>query len=211
MHVILVHGWMSRPQMHFFPWLKKELEARGFEVAAPQMPNPALPKRDEWLATLDQAVSEIDDPSQTILLGHSLGTLTILHYLNTFEKGPAFPHIILTAGFGRQFSLPQPIDIPQIEDYPKLIALREKILNLPETVLHDWFSPAIDFAKVKPKARRWTCIHSTDDAIVPYAEGVWLAKKLNVPLITEHNGHLIEFRLNGQMTLPSALEAIVTT
>jgi len=209
--VLLIHGWLSTPKMHFFPWLKKELETRGYTVVAPQMPNPALPKRAEWLATLSDMLHAIDRPEETILLGHSLGTLTILHYLNEIHQGAAFPHVVLCSGFGRAFSLPQPIDIPRLNEYPKLIAMREKILALPEVVLRDWFEPTIDFDRVRHLARRWTCIHAPDDPVVPYAEGVYAAQQLGATFVEETNGHLIEFRVNGRMALPSALEAIVST
>ena len=31
----MVHGWDGNPNNHWFPWLKKELEKRGFEVHVP--------------------------------------------------------------------------------------------------------------------------------------------------------------------------------
>jgi len=38
MNIVLVHGWLSSPDQHWFPWLKRELEGRGFHVIAPPMP-----------------------------------------------------------------------------------------------------------------------------------------------------------------------------
>jgi len=209
MTVLIIHGWLSTPNMHFFPWLKKELEARGMNVIAPQMPNPALPKRAEWLATLDEAVRAVGDPAQTILVGHSLGTLTILHYLNEIYRGPAFPNAVLCSSFCRPFTLPPLRDLPDVPgDHQQFARMREKILSLPEMILNDWFTTPIDFTRVRENVRAITCIHSTDDPIVPYEEGAWVAKQLRSDLITEQRGHFIEFRVTGRMTLPSALSAI---
>ncbi|MFA6428985.1 MAG: alpha/beta fold hydrolase [Patescibacteria group bacterium] len=206
MHVILVHGWLSTPDMHFFPWLKQELEAHGHVVLALQMPNPARPKRVEWMAQLDYALQANGDPADTVLLGHSLGTLTILHYLQTIYKGPPFKRIVLCAGFTRAFALP-PLLPPR---HAQLDHLRNKILHLPEVILEDWFTHAVDASTLRHHARAWTCIHAIDDPVVPFAEGVFLAKQLCAELITENKGHLIEFSPQGTLQLPSALEAILS-
>jgi predicted alpha/beta hydrolase family esterase len=42
--VIIVHGWDGAPTDEWYPWLRKELEARESEVIAPQLPNPSEPR-----------------------------------------------------------------------------------------------------------------------------------------------------------------------
>ena len=42
--VVIIHGFQGEPMHGFRPWLKRELEARGFEVAVPAMPSPNAPK-----------------------------------------------------------------------------------------------------------------------------------------------------------------------
>jgi len=177
MNVILVHGLLGHPKNAWFPWLIGELESRGFEVNSLKMPNPAAPVRTAWVKTLKEAIV---DPSQTILVGHSLGCPTILNAVADFPDG-SFPHAVLVAGFGRAFN---------------------KALTL-------WFPAPLDFDAIRPKARRWTVIHSTNDVLVPHAEGEWLAKQLGAKLITKNNGHF-RFR-DGARDLPEALEAIIQT
>ncbi len=41
--VFIVHGWDGYPTEGWFPWLKAELEKRGFTVAVPAMPHPERP------------------------------------------------------------------------------------------------------------------------------------------------------------------------
>jgi len=122
----------------------------------------------------------IVEPGRTILVGHSLGCPTILNAVSDFPDG-SFPHIVLVAGFGRPFT---------------------KALSI-------WFPAPLDLDAIRPKAKRWTVIHSTNDVIVPYAEGEWLAKQLGAKLITKDKGHL-RFR-DGARDLPEALDAILST
>ena len=50
--VVIIHGYQGEPMRGFRPWLKKELEARGFDVSMPAMPKPDAPDSDEWVAAI---------------------------------------------------------------------------------------------------------------------------------------------------------------
>ncbi|MBU0649445.1 alpha/beta hydrolase [Patescibacteria group bacterium] len=50
--VYLVHCWEGRPQDGWYPWLKTELQDRGFEVNILKMPNTDEPVFSEWLSHL---------------------------------------------------------------------------------------------------------------------------------------------------------------
>lgn len=39
----LIHGWGGTPEHGFFPWLRRELESRGYAVEAPNMPDADAP------------------------------------------------------------------------------------------------------------------------------------------------------------------------
>lgn len=42
--VFIVHGWDGYPEEGWFPWLERELEARGFEVHVPALPDASTPR-----------------------------------------------------------------------------------------------------------------------------------------------------------------------
>jgi predicted alpha/beta hydrolase family esterase len=176
--IILVHGYLGYPENCFFPWLQSRLESKGHDVIIPAMPNPAFPEKETWVKTIRQVVT---DPKKTILVGHSLGCVAILQYLMEY-RGSQFPQVILTAGFGRDF------------------------LSLGK--ISDWFDEKLDFTVLKKKALKWTCVHSTNDLLVPFREGEWLASQLGAKLIIEKKGHLT--KREGAAQLPSLLKAIVT-
>jgi hypothetical protein len=163
MHAILVHGWKGWPENAWFPWLQKELEARGWTTKALKMPDPLLPRRDAWVGTI---IGAIRDP-ETVLVGHSLGCPAILWALEEYA-GPPFAKVVCVSGFIRPF-LP-------------LGTFRE-----------EWFPHALDIGKVRPKARAWSVIHAKFDPLVPFKEGAFLAAELGVPLtVTKRIGHLTQ-------------------
>jgi len=90
--VLIVHGAGSTPEDNWFPWLKAELEAAGFNVLVPQFPNsPADQTLNNWLTEIEK--HDID--GETIAIGHSLGAPFIL---NLLEK-KKLKSVYLVAGF----------------------------------------------------------------------------------------------------------------
>lgn len=79
-----IHGWEGSPNYGWWPWFKKSLEEKGFEVSVPQMPNAAHPKMDEWLAHLKAIVGKPD--KNCFFVGHSLGCITILRFIEKLQE-----------------------------------------------------------------------------------------------------------------------------
>lgn len=80
-NVILIHGWEGTPNAEWFPWVKNELIARGWQVQVPEMPHTKEPKLREWMHTL----ISLSPDENTILVGHSLASALILKYLENPE------------------------------------------------------------------------------------------------------------------------------
>jgi len=106
--VIIIHGWEGSPQSNWFPWLKKELEAKGFVVEVPIMPDTMNPTLENWLAHLKKVAGEPNE--NTYFVGHSLGVITILRYLESLEDKKV-GGVVLVAGF------PEPIGYEEINTF----------------------------------------------------------------------------------------------
>lgn len=75
----LLHGTDGTPSDHWFPWMKSELENRGYEVFAPQLPECHTPNREAYEAFLRESNWDFTD---NILVGHSSGATTVLNLLS---------------------------------------------------------------------------------------------------------------------------------
>lgn len=140
----IIHGWDGYPEECWFPWLKRELESRGYEVTVPQMPDAAHPNMETWVPTLASIIGAPDE--EMILVGHSMGVQTIMRYLASIDgKIGAF---IAVAGF---FTL-IPGSIGSLED---------------EQVAEPWLTLPIDTEKVRQNAGRIAALFSDDDRFVP--------------------------------------------
>ncbi len=177
--VFIIHGYDATPNDNWFPWLKKELEAKGFQVQAPQMPDAANPTLAGWLGHLKKIVGEPDE--NTFLVGHSLGTITILRFLESLPPDKKVSGVVLVGGFSESLN------------FKPLETFTEKPL---------------DYEKVKKSVGHIVTIHSTDDASVPYKFAEIIRDKLGAELITlEGAGHINHS--SGYFQLPQALEAIL--
>lgn len=92
-NVIIFHGTGETPEHYWYPWLKKELEQKGYTVTIPQLPHTDHPDVATWLpAALKENYSE-----ETIVIGHSAGSTLILALLETLQT--PIKQAIMTAAF----------------------------------------------------------------------------------------------------------------
>lgn len=77
---VIIHRWGGSPSDDWYPWLKVELEARGYRVIVPAMPNADVPEITPWVQTLRTTLA--NNPAHEVLLvGHSIGCQAIIRYL----------------------------------------------------------------------------------------------------------------------------------
>ncbi len=95
--IFIIHGWDGYPEEGIFPWLKKELQDKGFEVFNPSMPDPKRPKMETWVQYLSEQIGEPD--KNTFLFGHSIGFQTILRYLESLPSDKKIGGAVALAGW----------------------------------------------------------------------------------------------------------------
>ena len=158
---IIVHCWSGTPEYCWYPYVKKELEAEGFEVVVPALPGTDQPELARWLPIARAIIGTPDE--ETWLIGHSAGCITILRYLESLSAGETIGGAVLVAGF---------------------------IDSLGYKELENFFLEPLNFAAIRKHCARFTLIHSDNDPYVPLAQGILLKEVLQAELIVKHRaGH----------------------
>ena len=138
-HVVIIHGYKGKPESNWKPWLSSELETRGFKVDIPSMPSSETPLQSSWVEMIAKIVGQ--PTSDTFLVGHSLGCIAILNYLETLQQGETIGAALLVAVFGGRF-----------EGYQGQ---------------HDsFFSHKLNWQTVRNHCRNFVAIHSDDDPYI---------------------------------------------
>lgn len=181
--VFIVHGWDGLPEHGWYLWLAKELEKIGVEAHVPTMPDTATPRVEAWIAALAAAVGTPDE--HTFFVGHSIGCLTTLRYLETLPIDKKVGGAVLVAPW-------------LILNYR---SEEEKAIAKP------WVETPLDFSDVRHHLPKSICLFSDNDADVPLENEPVFKSKLACQTEIHHAmGHFTQD--DGVTELPEALEAL---
>ncbi|MBI3093032.1 MAG: alpha/beta hydrolase [Candidatus Levybacteria bacterium] len=157
----LIHGWEGYPEEGWRPWLKQELEEKGFTVVVPSMPDTENPKIKVWVSHLAKIVGT---PNKTdYFVGHSLGCITILRYFETLKDNQKVGGSVLVAGFAHDL---------EYDGY--------------KGELSSFFQTAVNWEKIKKHCNKFIAIHSDDDPWVPVKHSKIYKEKLGAKAIVMH-------------------------
>lgn len=185
--VFIIHGWGGNPEEGNFPWLKSELQKKGFKVYNPPMPEPLNPQIDAWVNFLKQQIGVPNN--KTILFGHSIGAQAILRYLETLSEKEHVGGAVFLAGWTHL------TDEAFEDDDDKYIA-------------KPWLETPLNWIKIKSRAGKFVAIFSDDDPLVPISDAKIFESNLGAKIIIERGkGHFGDG--SGVKELPSALEAVL--
>ena len=177
--VVIVHGYEGRPEGGWKPWLKKELEEDGFFVEVPAMPNPDFPNLQEWLSCLEKTINGLEE--EIFLVGHSLGCISIVRFLETLPEEIKVGGAVFVAPFLRKLEI------------PKIVEFTENPLEV---------------KKAKKHLLKNISIISEDDPTVPLDIAMDFANKMGSEIVIDNGkGHFGQ--KSGIKELSSALEAIL--
>lgn len=185
--VFIIHGWDGYPEEGIFPWLKKELQNRGFSVFNPAMPEPLRPRIKSWVQYLKEQIGVPDE--NTFLFGHSIGVQTILRYLESLPEDKKVGGVVALAGW---------------------VHLTDEAFELDEDakIAKPWLETPLDWINIKSKANKFIGIFSEDDPLVPISDMTVFKDNLGAKIIIEHGkGHFSGS--TGIKKLPSALKAVL--
>ena len=93
-NAIILHAMGNSPNDHWYPWLRSELEKKGYEVWVPELPDTDNPSIKVWVPYI---LKNGKFTENTIIIGHSAGAAVILSLLEELKVIVA--QAILVAGF----------------------------------------------------------------------------------------------------------------
>lgn len=180
---IIIHCWEGYPEYCWYPWVKKELEAKGFQVEVPAFPDTENPKLNSWLPKLKEVVGQPDE--ELYLIGHSLGCITIMRYLESLEENQKIGGVVFVAGFTE---------------------------NVGYDEIKTFFETPVDLNKIKTKVKNgFAAIHSDDDPHVDLKHADIFKEKLKAEIIIKHNAKHFSGAIEGEdscLKLPDVVESV---
>lgn len=186
--IFIVHGWDGYPEEGWFPWLKKELETKGFKVAVPQLPQAENPRIQTWVPKLAEVVGKADE--NIYFVGHSMGCQTIVRYLETLPAGITIGGAVFVAGF-----------------FKRLTGLEDDV-NVQAIVRH-WLNAPIHFEQVKHHILKSVAIFSDNDPYVPLDNQDDFRDKLGSQIVIEKNMGHFSGKRDEVTKLPIVLNALL--
>ena len=131
---VILHGFQGSPEMLRWKWVKAELEKMGHEVIIPALPDTDDPSEESQVAA---ALAATTYDENTVLCGHSLGSVVALKVLEKLDKPIA--RLVTIGGFAS----------PEFKD---------KKRNFIST-----FSWKFDYEKIRRNAPSVTILHDVND------------------------------------------------
>ncbi|HLC76085.1 MAG TPA: alpha/beta fold hydrolase [Candidatus Peribacterales bacterium] len=79
----LFHGTGGHSAENWFPWMKTQLVAKGYETVIPDFPDSNRPHPSKWYPVIDVLVDQVG--SDSLVIGHSLGGVMALRLLERID------------------------------------------------------------------------------------------------------------------------------
>lgn len=180
---VILHGTDGSPQENWFPWLKTQLESRGYTVWVPELPNNHTPNRhiyNDFLLNSDW------DFTDNLIIGHSSGAVSILNLLQD-KRTPKIKTGILVGAWAHM-----------------------KETDLDKEQFKDLFpSEGFDFKLINQKADKFIFIHGDNDPYCPLDQAKWLAKQTDSQIFIIPGGGHFTVNLNPDYSkFPKLIEIL---
>ncbi len=141
------HGYGSRDDSVWFPYLRAALEAEGYRIDIPCLPDTDAPRPEPWRTTLAEH-ARATSAQDTVLVGHSLGGVNVLRLLehHDVENEGAFAGAVLVSTAAHEVGydalaefFAEPFDWPRIRRAARQFRVLSAIddpVNVPDPMEH---------------------------------------------------------------------------
>ncbi len=145
-NVLIIHGWNATVQDHWFLEAKEKWEKKGLKVEVPEMPGDYFPKAQEWL----ELIESFHPDESWVLMGHSLGGVAILNYLENTDRPIA-----------------------------KAILIATPLTPMHFEALDNFFEGGFNWEQIKSKCLKFEIVNEDNDPAVPLEHGQKYAQNLS--------------------------------
>ncbi len=179
---VILHGTDGTPDLNWFPWLKQKLEAKGYQVWVPLLPENHTPNKQTYN---DFLFNQEWDFADNLVIGHSSGAVSVLNLLED-ERCPMIKAGVLVGAWSETKST-----ILEQEQFKDLFP--EKGFN---------------FERIKSQAPKLLYLHGDNDPYCPPEQAKRLAQQTGSDIIVIPNGHHLGTTRTPKF--PELLEALET-
>lgn len=151
---VLLHGFKGGPDKHYLPWLSKQLTQLGYSVQSPSLPDTENPSEK---SQVEYVLEHVTIDQNTIIVGHSLGTIIALKVLEKIEHTIA--GLVLVGGFTN----------------PKFIDGTDRVYTNNFTWEFDW-------KRINAAVMNKTVLYDRTETVISYDQSRTLADQLEVSL-----------------------------
>lgn len=159
---LILHGLQATSDSNWFPWLKQQLEQRGYEVWVPDLPGADHPMASKWANYL---LKSSWDFQGSLIVGHSAGAVAALVLAQLLPPTVHPKAEVLVSAFNT-------------------VAPRSEFYN----ELKDLHDIPFDFKKIQAAVDRFIFVHGNNDPWAPFVDGKDLATKTGGEFIAVPNG-----------------------
>ncbi|WP_245200091.1 RBBP9/YdeN family alpha/beta hydrolase, partial [Acinetobacter nosocomialis] len=157
--IFVLHGYSASIHDHWFLDLKHQIEDENTSVTLIPFPDSEHPNVDAWQKVLDEQIPEVNE--NTYFVAHSLGVITLLHFLQRHDY-KNIGGMILVSGFSG----------PIADSYPLTAYITKS---------------KVDTNYFKSIKKKLVYLSDNDDLVPPHLT-IQLAKDIDAPYITVPNG-----------------------
>ncbi|MFD7262304.1 RBBP9/YdeN family alpha/beta hydrolase [Streptomyces sp. NPDC059874] len=138
--IVVSHGYGASDDSVWFPYLTEQLAAAGHRVTVPRLPESATPRLEPWRKTYGAAVSTAGPADSTVLVGHSIGAVNVLRFLEQHDPAAQgqFAGVLLVAASAHEVGYDE---------------------------LAEFFEGGFDWERIRRSARRFRVLQAMDDPV----------------------------------------------
>lgn len=169
---VILHAMEQTSSGHWYPWLKAQLESRGYRVWTPDLPDPAMPNNQK---VKDFLLQSDWDFNETLVIGHSSGSMQLLYLLQNLSSNVRVETAVMVSSFSKP--------VPGME---------KQHVGL--------FEEPYDYEAIMRNAKNRIFVHGRDDPWCPLEGAEELARNTNSELVVVNNGGHFSTSLDPKYT-----------